>query len=183
MPALRTSRFRSRGIGSALVVVAAVLAIAFGAWQIFSAPPGGLPTSGEEAVRVVSSDRFARLSPDRQQQYLQASARIVKTAPESRWAEWKRDPSASAALERIFDAAWREELRAAARGEVKIDFVKEAEKSGGTPGDPRENDRESASSVRREKAAWFDAQASAGNPQDFGLVQENAFGPTGDEEK
>ncbi|MEM9704272.1 MAG: hypothetical protein AAF907_17665, partial [Planctomycetota bacterium] len=154
-----------------------------GVWFMLAAAPPGLPKSAGEAIRVINSDRFNRLSEDRQRQYLAEAGDLIGDLSDEERQDLFNDESTRDALRQIGQNAFSEMARQMARGEQPQfpGFGGRGRPGGGPPGgnddgdsnEPSEEERDNMRDRMRDRINdSISDRINSGNAQDFGLIGE-----------
>lgn len=104
-------------IVGAAVAVLGVGVLGFGAYSYWKNLPPSLPTNVDQAIALISSNKIDTLAPDRQEQYLDAAAELLKDLPDEERRKLFRDDKSREALERIREQQFDEIARKFAKGE------------------------------------------------------------------
>lgn len=132
------------GIGAGVLALAA---IGGGVWAYVSSLPPGLPKTAEQAVATIQSAKFERLDPDRKEQILAESRRLMRDMSWEERRELLGDDEARMAL---MEANMDEAARRLARGEGMGDMWR-GMMGGGRPGG--EEGREELTEEERQRRA------------------------------
>lgn len=108
---------KKKAIVSGVCVGVAAIALIGGATYAIGQRPPSLPKTAEEAVAVLSSDRFAKLDQDRQSQYATAAAGLLRDLPREQREALMQDEETRRALGEIREQMMEDIARKFARGE------------------------------------------------------------------
>jgi hypothetical protein len=108
---------KKRAVVGTGVSVLAVAVLGAGGWFWWSSRPPALPTSGSEALAVISSARFDNLDEDRKRSYFAEAARLVREMPEDERAALRDDETLRDAVRELRRYQFDEMARRMARGE------------------------------------------------------------------
>jgi len=168
---------RKKVVVAAASLTLAVGAVAGGAAYHLATRPPALPTSVDEAVAVLASDRFERLDEDRQRQYAAEAGRLLRDLPADQRRALFQDQATRDALAKVRQEMFDEIARRFARGE---DLPTRPRRSDGAEGRPTFNPQDMTPEERaamRERMIQrlneqFAEAAESGNAQDSGLRAE-----------
>lgn len=99
------------------LVVMSVGTVSYGAYYAWSNRPPALPTTADQAIALISSNKLDTLPIDRQEQYLEAASDLLKDLPEEQRRELFRNDKNRDALERIREQQFDDMARKFAKGE------------------------------------------------------------------
>jgi len=95
----------------------ALLALTGGVWAAMASRAPGLPRTADDAIAVLSSGKFDRLSRDRQSQYLAETRRLMRDMSDEDRAKLMQDERARKAFQEMREQMLDEMARRFARGE------------------------------------------------------------------
>lgn len=108
---------RKKTIVGSSCAAGAIAALSIGAWAMSASTPPPLPRSAQEAIAVLSSDRFERMDADRRRQYAAEAQRLLASmSPEER-REMMRDVENREAMRALGEELFDDAARRFARGE------------------------------------------------------------------
>ena len=161
-------------------VVVAVGAITGGVWTASAFSTPGLPATAEEALAVLGSPRFERMSAGRKSAYAEEAGRLLRELPEESRRDMFRDEEQRQAMRALMQQRMGDMARAVARGETP-DF-RAMFRGARPPGDPdrqrrreemTEEEREARRAERRERMRErMNEQFQSGNAQTGALMGE-----------
>ncbi len=96
---------------------AAIAALSGGVWAMVASRPPSLPRTPQEAVAVLSSDKWDNLSQDRRAQYMDEARRLVREMSEEERRKLMEDEKARQAFQQMREEMFDEMARRFARGE------------------------------------------------------------------
>lgn len=136
------SKRRKTLVGVAAGAVA-VIALGAGVWLLLDRRPPPLPTTMTEAVAVLNSPKFERLSPERRNQYTAEARRLLNELPEEERRAMRGDEDTRDAMRALFQQTFEEVVLRYARGEDMEDVRNDmglpgrGMRPGGRPGGDR----------------------------------------------
>ncbi len=160
--------------------VLATGAVGYGSWAMLSRMPPSLPKTADDALAVINSAKFARLDPERKQQYLEETMRLVRELPEEQRRNYWRDEKNREAFRKFMEERFDDAARRFARGETLPSMFP----GGGPPRGPRpEGETQRPQLTEEERAARLEQarneankrigeQIKSGNAQSGGLRGE-----------
>ncbi|RMH30390.1 MAG: hypothetical protein D6693_00570 [Planctomycetota bacterium] len=156
----------------------ALAALAGGASYHQLTRPPALPTTADEALAVLASDRFDRLDEERQRQYAAEAGRLLRALPPDQRRALARDEANREALAKTMQEMFDEVARRFARGQEPS--APPQERRGpreGRPGfNPEDITPEQRAQMRERMVERLNEQmaqaAESGNAQDSGLRAE-----------
>ncbi len=169
---------RKKGVVSSVCVVIAAGAVFGGAYTLKASSPPEMPRTAQEALDVLSSKRFEKLSADRRTQYLEETRRLFwELSPEER-EEIRADEKAREQMQEAWRRGMDDMARRMARGE-EIDWSQFRPPRG----ERRQRDEERAEPTEEERAQRraqmrdrineaINDQLSSGNAQSSALQSE-----------
>lgn len=105
----------------ALAVVLALSAVGAGGYFLWQNRPVRLPRSAAEAVAVINSGRVERLNEDRQRQYFDEAARLMRDVPEEDRRAMFRDEESREAMREVMMEQMDHSMREIARGNATFE--------------------------------------------------------------
>ncbi|MEM9373233.1 MAG: hypothetical protein AAGA55_06280 [Planctomycetota bacterium] len=170
---------RKRLIVGVAATTLAVAAVGLGGWYAISSRPPGLPTSAEEAMAVMASDRFDRLSEARQRQYATEAARLLRELDAEQRMALMRDGANEQARRELMLNMMDDMARRHARGEeVQMPFGRPGGREGqdgerrGPPGTEGMSDGERRKMMASRINGMITDSVNSGNAQSNGLRAE-----------
>jgi len=167
---------KRKTVVSGVFAMLAVGALSAGAWAWWVNRPVSLPTSAEEAIAVMGSDRYDRLSDDRKAAYAAEAARIFQAMSEEERRALRDEEGARDAMRELFRQRMDEMARRVARGEE----IERPERPAGPPAEMRERFQnmtaEERAAMRERRIAQMNEamneRISTGNSQSGSLRSE-----------
>lgn len=114
------TKARKLAVG-ALAVALALSAIGAGGYFLWQNRPVRLPRTAAEAVAVINSGRVERLNEDRQRQYFDEAARLMRDVPEEDRRAMFRDEESREAMREVMMEQMDHSMREIARGNVTFE--------------------------------------------------------------
>ena len=169
---------RKKGVVSSVCVVIAAAAVFGGAYTLKASSPPEMPTTAQEALDVLSSKRFEKLSADRRTQYLEETRRLFwELSPEER-EELRADEKAREQMQEAWRRGMDDMARRMARGE-EIDWSQfrrprgEGRQRNEDRPEPTEEERDQRRAQMRDRINQaVSDQLSSGNAQSSALQSE-----------
>ncbi len=100
-----------------VAAICATSAVSAGVWWTMASRPPRLPRTADEAVVLLASSQFDRLSEDRQRQYAAEAGRLMRELPDEERRALFQDESNRDAMRKVFEERMDEMVRNFARGE------------------------------------------------------------------
>lgn len=123
---------KKKGLIGAAVGLVAIGAVTLGVWAFQRARPLPMPRTTEQAIAVLKSDKFDRLSNARKEQISSEARRLLADLPDDQRRELFRDDESRDAMRNLMEASFEEASRKYARGE-DLDAIR---RGMGFPGGP-----------------------------------------------
>lgn len=108
---------KQKMIAAAFIGVLGIGGLGYGAISAWNNRAPALPTTVDEAIALVNSTKLDNLDPDRQEQYLNEAATLLKDLPDEERRKLFRDEKNREALDRIREQQMDEMARKFAKGE------------------------------------------------------------------
>ncbi len=167
------ARKRLVSVGAAALAIAALGA---GGWAWWVNRPVSLPTSASEAIALMSSERFDRLSEDRRASYAAEAARLFRELSEEQRRALREAEGAREAWRELMRQRMDEMARRVARGEE----IERPERPAGPPREVMERFRnmtdEERAAMRERRIAQMNEsmneRMTTGNSQSGALMSE-----------
>ena len=170
---------RKRAAVIAGSVAVGVAAISVGGWYAWTNRPVALPSTVQDAVAVMESGRYDKLSAERKRQYAMETSRLIGDMPEDQRRELFRDEQTREALRAVRQEMFDDMVYRAARGEeIQLPFGRPPGAGGQRDGqqrpggegearpEPTEEERAQRQAERRERMlAGLKEQFNSGNAQ------------------
>lgn len=108
---------KQKMIAAAFIGVLGIGGLGYGALSAWNNRAPALPTTVDEAIALVNSNKLDNLDPDRQEQYLNEAATLLKDLPEEERRKLFRDEKNREAIDRIREQQMDEMAKKFAKGE------------------------------------------------------------------
>ncbi len=166
---------KTKRIVIAVSVIVAVGAISGGLWAASAFSTPGLPNTAEEALAVMASPKFDRMSSERKSAYAEQAANLLRDLPEDDRRAIFRDEETRDAMRALMQQRMADIARAVARGETP-DF---GGFRGGPPRDRGQREEmtdedraERLEEMRTRMREQMNSQFQSGNAQSGALMGE-----------
>ena len=113
---------RTKRLAASAAIILGVGAISGGLWAASAFSTPGLPGTAEEALAVLGSSKFERMSADRKSAYAEEAGRLLRDLPEESRRDMFRDEEQRKAMWALMEQRMADMARAVARGEP-LDFA------------------------------------------------------------
>ncbi|MCB9838927.1 MAG: hypothetical protein H6813_06270 [Phycisphaeraceae bacterium] len=144
---------KTRRIVTASAIVVTLGAISGGLWAASAYSTPGLPRTAEEALAVLGTPKFERMSEDRKSAYAEEAGRLLRDLPEEDRRAMFRDEEQRDAMRALMEQRMADMARAIARGETP-DFTRMfGDRPPRPPRDDADRQRQREEMTEEERAA------------------------------